>query len=279
MHHRTRPASAAALIVSVVVAFGLATRVLFGQAFPTDQFQSPETERFLLEAPMRLGKTLGGVTMSRQAILERDGVSRFAVWKTIDEKKSGLTEFAGRGSELSFQDSWRTEMPAYELDKLLRLGMVPATVARTYNGTRGSLQAWMELGMSEAERLQKKIQAPDVELWNQQIHKVRMFDNLIYNTDRHANNIWISKDWKVILIDHSRSFRPFGQLRTENDLRRFSRSLLAEMEKLDKETLTKIMSPNLDRYQIDAVLARRDLIVARARRLAKEQGEAAVLFP
>jgi hypothetical protein len=39
------------------------------------------------------------------------------------------------------------------------------------------------------------------------------------------------------------------------------------------------MSRYLDRYQIDALLARRDLIVARAHRLAKERGEAAVLFP
>jgi hypothetical protein len=133
--------------------------------------------------------------------------------------------------------------------------------------------------MSEADRLKKKMSAPDVQAWSQQIHKVRMFDNLIYNVDRHMNNIQITKDWKVVLIDHSRAFRRFAQLRTENDLRKFSRSLLKAMEKLDKATLAEKMSRYLDRYQIDGILQRRDLIVARAKRLAAQQGEAAVLFP
>lgn len=281
MRRRIRIASVATgLIVAGVVAFSAVTSVVVASPQAFETLQSPEIERFLMEAKIvRLGKTLGGVTMSRQAILEFDGVTRFAVFKTIDEKRAGLTEFAGRGGEIGFQDSWRTEIPAYELDKLLSLGMVPVTVERTYNGARGSLQAWVELPMSEADRLKKKIGAPDVEAWNQQMHKVRMFDNLIYNTDRHANNIWISKDWKVILIDHSRSFRTFGQLRAENDLRRFSRSLLAAMEKLDKATLTERMSKYLDVFQIEGLMKRRDLIVERARRLAREQGEAAVLFP
>ena len=106
-----------------------------------------------------------------------------------------------------------------------------------------------------------------------------MFDNLIYNTDRHSNNIWISKDWNVILIDHSMAFRNFGQLRAEGDLTRFSRSLLEAMEKLDRPTLIKLVSQYLTPYQIDALLQRRDLIVQRARRLAADKGEAAVLFP
>jgi hypothetical protein len=106
-----------------------------------------------------------------------------------------------------------------------------------------------------------------------------MFDNLIYNVDRHLNNIQITGDWKVVLIDHSRAFRRFAQLRAETDLRRFSRSLLAAMEKLDEPTLAARLSRYLDRYQIEGILERRDLIVARAKRLAAEQGEAAVLFP
>ena len=280
MRHRSRNASAAGLtFVGAIVLTALTAGVLAApQAF--EALQGADTERFLKEAEfVRLGRTLGGVTFARQATLRLDGVTRFAVFKTIDEKRAGLTQFAGGRPEMNFQDSWRTEIPAYELDKLLDLGMVPVTVERDYDGRRGSLQAWMDLHMSEAQRLAKKIDAPDVDAWNQQMYKVRIFDNLIYNTDRHANNIWITKDWKIVLIDHSRSFRHFSQLRTEGDLRRFSRSLLEKMEKLDFETLNELMSRHLDRYQIEGVLGRRDLIVARARRLVQEQGEAAVLFP
>jgi hypothetical protein len=278
MRQRIRIASAARLALFVAVGFGASVGLVRSQAF--EELQGEYTERFLREAEIvRLGRTLGGVTLSRQAILELDGVTRFAVFKTIDEKRSGLTQLTRGQSEINFQDSWRTEIPAYELDRLLGLGMVPVTVERTYRGRRGSLQAWMDLGISEGERLEKQIRVPDVEAWNQQMHKVRMFDNLIYNTDRHLKNIWVTKDWKIILIDHSRSFRQFGQLRAEDDLRRFSRSLLAAMQKLDLPTLTERMSEYLDRYQIEGILKRRDLIVERAERLAREQGEAVVYFP
>jgi hypothetical protein len=276
MRYRVRFAGVATglILLSAVTSLGLG----LPQAFEATQGQ--EVERFLTEARfVRLGKTLPGVTLSRQAILELDGVTHFGVFKTIDESRPGYTQLAGGAAEIDFQDSWRTEIPAYELDKLLGLGMVPVTVQRTYEGKQGSLQAWLNLGMSEAERLKKKISPPDTEAWNQQIHKVRIFDNLIYNTDRHLNNISISKDWKVILIDHSRTFRRFGQLRAEKDLTRFSQSLLDAMGKLEKATLTERLGKHLNRYQIDGILQRRDLIVQRARRLAMEKGEAAVLFP
>ena len=275
MHPRLRTHVAAALMAALVVC-GLGVRQLLAQPF--DGWQSAETEQFLTEAPIRLGKTLGGVTRSRQAILELNGVTRFAVWKTIDQKRSGVTAL-GRASEVNFQDSWKTEIPAYELDKLIGLKMVPASVARTYRGTQGALTAWVDLGMPEAERLKKQLLPPDSEDWSRKMANVRLFDNLIFNVDRHSNNIYITKSWDIILIDHSRSFRPHDELQTEAQLHRFSRSLLAALEKLDLATLNQKMSKYLDRYQIEAVLARRDKIVARARRLVQQQGEAAVLFP
>jgi hypothetical protein len=245
-----------------------------------DQLQSPDTERFLHDGRiMKLGDTLGGVTRSRQATVEFNGQTRFAVWKTIDQKRTGVTSLGTSGYEINFQDTWKNEVPAYELDKLLGLGMVPATVSRRYRNTEGALTAWVDLGMSEAERLKKQLVPPDSAVWSQNMAKVTLFDNLIYNIDRHANNIYITKDWHIILIDHSRSFRSFSELRSESDLRRFSRSMLAALEKLDRPMLNEKLSKYLDGGQIDALMARRDAIVARARRLVQEQGEAAVLFP
>ena len=274
---RYRLPVAVAAVAAVLVGGPVAHRLL-AQSF--DGLQSAEIERFLTEAPiLRLGETLGGVTRSRQAVLQLEGVSRYAVWKTIDEKRSGVTSLGRAGSEINFQDTWKTEVPAYELDKLLGLKMVPAAVSRTYRGTEGALIAWVDLGISEAERVKKQLAPPNSAAWSQNMANVQLFDNLIYNIDRHANNIWITKNWDIILIDHSRSFRPFNQLRTESELRRFSRSLLAALEKLDRATLDKKMSKYLEGPQIGALLARRDAILARARRLVEEQGEAAVLFP
>jgi hypothetical protein len=260
---RFRLPGAAAAVAAVLVCGPVAQRLL-AQSF--DGLQSAEIERFLAEAPIRLGKTLSGVTRSRQAVLQLEGVSHYAVWKTIDEKRTGVTSLGQSGSEINFRDTWKTEIPAYELDKLIGLKMVPAAVARTYRGTQGALIAWVDLGMSEAERLKKQLAPPDSAAWSQNMANVQLFDNLIYNIDRHSNNIHITKNWDIILIDHSRSFR-------------FSKSLLAALEKLDRATLDKKMSKYLEGPQIGALLARRDAILARARRLVEEQGEAAVLFP
>jgi hypothetical protein len=276
MHARFRLPGAAAVVAAVLLC-GPVEPGLLAQSF--DKLQSAEIEKFLLEAPIRLGKTLGGVTRSRQAILELDGVSHFAVWKTIDDKRTGVTSLGRGAAEINFRDTWKTEIPAYELDKLLGLNMVPAAVARTFDNREGALIAWVDLGMSEAERLKKQLVPPNPAGWSQNMAKVQLFDNLIYNIDRHSNNIYITNNWDVILIDHSRSFRPFNELRTESELRRFSKSLLAALETLDRATLDKRMSKYLEGPQIEALLKRRDAILARARRLVAEQGEAAVLFP
>ena len=164
------------------------------------------------------GKTLGGVSRSRQAILELNGVSHFAIWKTIDDQRKGVTNLGRGGYEINFRDTWKNELPAYELDKMLGVKMVPVAVSRTFQNKEGALIAWVDLGMSEADRLKKQVTPPNPADWSQKMANVQLFDNLIYNIDRHSNNIYITKDWNVILIDHSRAFRTFNELRAETEL-------------------------------------------------------------
>jgi len=237
MHDRLRLLGATAAVASLLVC-GPAVHRLLGQSF--DSLQSPETEHFLTDASMKLGQTLGGVTRSRQAILDLNGVSHFAVWKTIDDNRKGVTNLGRGGYEINFKDTWKNEVPAYELDKMLGLKMVPVAISRTYQNREGALIAWVDLGMSEADRLKKQLTPPNSGDWSQKMANVQLFDNLIYNIDRHSNNIYITKDWNVILIDHSRAFRTFKELRTENELRRFSKSLLEALEKLDRPTVQKM---------------------------------------
>jgi hypothetical protein len=242
-------------------------------------FQGEAVEQFLLRARMIAIREIGqGVTLPRRATLELEGVTHFAAFKTIDESKTGFTPLQ-RGGEINFQDSWRTEIPAYEVDRIIGLGMVPATVERELVGKRGSLQFWVESMMPEAERVKKGVRVPDAEAWNRLSFKVRLFDNLIYNTDRHLNNILVTKDFQVRLIDHSRSFRPFDTLQQPKDLTRFSRSLLEGIQKLEEKDLTARVGRHLTRYQIGSLLKRRDAILALARSLVAQKGEAAVLYP
>ena len=40
---------------------------------------------------------------------------------------------------------------------------------------------------------------------------VRLFDQLIYNTDRNLGNLLIDKDWRLWMIDHTRAFKTFTE--------------------------------------------------------------------
>lgn len=200
--------------------------------------------------------------------------------KTIDQKRPGARQNAAGEVEVDFQDSWRTEVAAYELDKLLGLGMVPATVERMspYDERPGSLQLWVEASMSEAQRRQKAIIPTNAESWSRQLANMSTFDALIYNTDRHPDNLLITDSFDVRLIDHSRSFRPNVEIRNKNDLRRFSRPLLAKIAELDRAAVEKHLGDYLSLAQIDGLLKRRQLLLDFANERARELGEQAVFY-
>src|SRR5262249_15638908 len=66
--------------------------------------QGSSLEEFLSKAKiMRLADIGTGVTLPKKATLELDGVTRYAVFKTIDE--SAKTKQLDRGIEFEFQDS------------------------------------------------------------------------------------------------------------------------------------------------------------------------------
>jgi len=271
MNRRTISSSVLACFAVVVFA------IIPIAAQTTPSFQGSTVEEFLSRAKITGMRDIGqGVTLPQRATLELDGIRQYAVFKVIDDYAK--VKQLDRGVELEFQDSWKTEVAAYELDKLLGLGMVPATVERAVGGKKGSLQFWIDSKMSEAERVEKKLQPPRRFDWDEQVARIRMFDNLIYNTDRHLNNLRITEDWKIRLIDHSRSFRPFDQLRDPKQLTHFSRSMLEKMEQLNEPILKERLGKWLSPYQIQSLLKRRDAMVALSKKLVAEKGAGAVLY-
>src|SRR6266487_4739289 len=255
-----------------------------GAAQSTSQvIQGEEVENFLAQAKITRQQSISvGVTLPRKLSLELDGKMQFGAFKTIDEGPVPTKQLDG-GVELQFQDSWRTEVAAYELDKLIGLGMVPATIQRTYDGKQGSMQFWLDyesagIKMDEKTRITKKLSPPNPINWNQQVAKVRLWDNLIYNTDRNLGNLLITEDWKIRLIDHSRTFRPLNQLKDPKQLTTFSRTLLAKIEELNEPMLKEHLGKYLTPYQIQGLLKRRDAILELSKKLVAEKGAGAVLF-
>jgi hypothetical protein len=115
--------------------------------------------------------------------------------------------------------------------------------------------------MLELDRIKKNVTPKNLDLWNKQMHIVRVFDQLIYNTDRNLGNLVIDKEWQIWMIDHSRAFRMMKDLREPQNLVQCDRELLAKMKELNEEVLKKELGGYLNQMEIRGLLARRDKIV------------------
>ena len=269
-------------VVGLFVALLAASSALSLVPAPQQVIQGQEIENFLRKARFNDREELGtGVTKSYKVTLLLDGRTQHAVLKTIDQKRAGAVLNAAGQIEVDFQDSWKTEVAAYEMDKLLGLGMVPATVERSspYENVPASLQLWVEAAMSEAKRRQTAAIPPNAVEWSEQLAKMYVFDALIFNTDRHPDNLLITSDFRVRLIDHSRSFRPNAELRNKEDLTRFSRQLVAKIEALDEDIVGRRLGNYLTLTQINGVMKRRQLILDHVKEQIKIYGEGVVFYP
>ena len=158
--------------------------------------------------------------------------------------------------------------------------MVPVTVVRLHEGKRAGFTWWVDdVLMDERARLAKKIGAPDVERWNRQMWVVRLFDQLIYNTDRNLGNLLIDKDWRLWMIDHTRAFKMFNEPKSPKNLAtQCARGLLEALRRLDQAPLAAATRDLLSEGQIRGLLARRDSIVKYYEERIRVAGEAAVLY-
>lgn len=230
----------------------------------SQQLSRHEVEEFLLTAKIvRTASAPKGITgVLRATMTSSDGqITHDAGIQRIDERKS---EFRGdRGVEINFRDTYKFNIAAYKLGLLLGLEMIPPTVERTYAGSKASFCWWVDnVLMDEGERLKKKIKPPDQNDFNAQYAIVQIFDQLIYNVDRNQGNLLITKDWKLWMIDHGRAFRLHQSLQDPKVLRMCERGLLEKMRALDKLTLQRELGDLVAVSEIEALLKRRDKIVA-----------------
>jgi len=220
-----------------------------------------------------------GVTTPWKLTLKKGDIARDGLWKKVE------------GRPQRFLEGWQWEIAAYRLDKYLGLNMVPPTIERRFRGDRGSLQLWVESEMSFGKMVEKKIKVPPVKIfsWNRGVSLQRLFDNLIGNEDRHTNNILVTKDWRLILIDHSRSFRTASKF-MENliftakspggpmEMSELPRAIVERIKTLNFEIIKSVVGEYLTDNEIKAVLKRRDLILVEIDNLIRKYGEAEVLY-
>lgn len=253
MRGMLRPALAAVLVAATLVAADAR------QATPslTDQ----QIEQFLKSAKVVKSRSAGkGVTDSLRATLTDGTLTHDAHIQTIDESKR---EFQTKqGIERDFRDSWTYNVAAYRLDRLLDLRIVPVSVDRNFNGKPAAFTWWADdVLMDEGERLKRDVKAPDVACWNAQVRVLRVFDQLIANTDRNLGNLLITNNWRLWAIDHTRAFRRNNVPNSYGNLTQVDRAFLSKLKALTRETLKKEIGKYVSTFELNALLSRRDAIV------------------
>lgn len=249
------------------------------QTQPEPQLTVEQMKTFLLTAKVIKEKqTTKGVTAPSRLTMSDGVITHDAGFQTIDESK-GKMEFASGGTEMNFRDCYKFNIAAYEIACLIGLGhMMPVTVERKIEGKSGSLTWWLKVQMDEADRIKKKIDPPYKESWNEQMYRVRVFTQLVFDMDRNLTNILIGPEWQLYMIDFTRAFRLHHQLKEIKDLVKCDRRLLENMRNLKQSDLEKAVGHYLNKMEIKAVMARRDKIVAHFDQLVAHKGEKEVLY-
>ena len=219
-----------------------------------------------------------GITHTSRLTLSDGTITHDASFQPIDEHKPKME--LSSGIELNFVDSYKYNIAAYALAELVGMDdMLPVYVERKWGGNVGSLSWWLPVKMDEVERLKQKLEPPDADAWNNQMYKIRVFDQLVSDSDPNLTNVLISANWKIWRIDFTRAFRLTKDLNEPNkNLLHCDRQLLEKLKVLDANALTERTKKYLTKDEVKAVMARRDKIVAYFQKLIAEKGENEVLY-
>jgi hypothetical protein len=189
------------------------------------------------------------------------------------------------------------ELAAYRLDRLLDLGLVPATVERERDGVRGVLQGRPANWVSEQDRInardgtrvglncqtvtaapqatpsRRALTAADpAQRWPvggwcnaaDQVQLAYAFDALIGNRGRSLDRyLYDSDNWMLLLSGHAQAFSGSNELTKalEDQLPATGAEMQRRLRALDEGDLQKTVGDLLNKREINALLKRRDRIV------------------
>jgi hypothetical protein len=238
-----------------------------------------QIKHFLLTAKIVGSKqSQKGITQPWHLTLSDGTTTHDASFQAIDEHKTNVTLASGH-VEMNFVDSYKYNIAAYELAELLGLDdMLPVYVQRSWQGNPGSLSWWLPVKMDEEERIKQNIKPPDPDAWDNQMYKIRVFDQLVYDNDPNLTNVLIGQDFKIWRVDFSRAFRLYKDLRNPKDLVRCDRQLFEKLKALDANELSQKTKGFLSKDEVKGVMARRDKIVSQFQQMVSEKGEKEVLY-
>ena len=211
-----------------------------------------EMREFLRSSPAIAARPLGkGSTRPQLVVLQRNSDVRRAIFKTVQDV-AGI-------------DRYQHEVAAYRLDRALGLGMVPVTVLRDFDGQSGSLQAWVDGALDQETAAGYNLDFFSSDSKLSQLGKARVFDALIGNDARKpADILALVREGTVLLIDHSKAFSTSPDLPDGlGGLPPLPASLTKALAGLDRKAVSAELGELISAAQIEALLTRRDKILAR----------------
>ncbi len=269
---------------TITLSLALALLISFPPLWAQEETDFPswsdaQKEAFLMTARVVKTKRVStGVTGTLQATLSDGQYTHDASVQSINVQKA--TYETPKGTELNFRDCYKYNIAAYRLDRLLNLQMVPVSVERKIKGKTASVTWWVDdVAMMDKKRYQKKIAPPNRARWNDEKFQVRVFNELVCNTDPNLGNLLITKDWRLVMIDFSRGFRRHKHLLNPKNLETFKldKRFYTGMRALDRALVEQRLGDLLVEPEIEGLMARRDKIMSYFDQQIAERGEMFVL--
>lgn len=224
-----------------------------------------DLERLLATAPVeKLESVPVGVTKPQRGYFPAGSLAERFAWKPLPPMRRG-----------GYRESYKAEIAAYQLDRLLELGMVPPVVERTIEGKVGAAVLWIE-GTTGWNK-DKPAQGPEPG-WSKQVSRMKLFDQLIANIDRNQGNLMYDRDWHLFLIDHSRAFTTRTSADGIAPISTVDRALWTKIDALSAEDLERALGSWLSPEERAALLTRRDRMRDEIAKLVKSRGPARVFL-
>ena len=282
---RGRPVKNKIILVLSLLVIGGPGFFVRGQFTASEIAQREEWEEFLKTADIVKSEPIGeGVTKPWKLSLRKGTIEKKAAWKDVDKRQG------------DFVDSWKYEIAAYRLNKLIGLNMVPITIEREFKGKKGALSLWADSKYNGLEIVENNIPIPAWALKQTDDMKyiTRFWDSLIANDDRTQENYRFTEDWRTIIIDHSRAFRSNKEnteklmngangIKRKDDggpylIQRVPRALFDKIKALDPAGLKQAIGPYLTDQEVEAIIARKPLLIKEIAEMIKKNGEKNVLY-
>jgi hypothetical protein len=210
-----------------------------------------------------------GITKPKKMQLAPGGPVEYFAFKSVQP-----------GRREGFWESYKSEIAAYELDKLLGLDMVPPTVERRIGGLSGAAVMWCApvksyRDMGGPPKL-SEIPTRHVARWVRQVTRARMFDNLVGNDDANQGNWLVDPSWNLIVIDKTRAFTADTRL-VYRDMTHVDMPFWEKIQALTEADLTRAVGAWIGKAEIRAILERRKRMQQLFDRLIAEKGSAAII--